>query len=93
MTSPSDTVSQGLSRAAVLPTYARADVTIVRGEGSRVWDDAGREYLDFGTGIAVVGLGHRHPAVTAAAHAQLDALWHASNLYWTGPMLRLAALR
>jgi predicted acetylornithine/succinylornithine family transaminase len=76
----------------VLPTYARADVTVVRGEGSRVWDDTGRSYLDFGTGIAVVGLGHLHPAVTAAAHAQLDRLWHASNLYWTEPMLRLAGL-
>ena len=42
----------------VLPTYARADITIVRGEGCRVWDDAGREYLDFVAGIAVVGLGH-----------------------------------
>ena len=84
------TAGSGLSRATVLPTYARADVTIVRGEGSSVWDEAGRSYLDFGTGIAVVGLGHRHPAVTAAAHAQLDELWHASNLYWTEPMLRLA---
>jgi len=76
----------------VLPTYARADVTIVRGEGCRVWDDAGRSYLDFVGGIAVVGLGHRHPAVTDAAHAQLDELWHASNLYWTEPMLRLAGV-
>ena len=84
-------VSRDLGRAAVLPTYARADVTIVRGEGARVWDDAGRAYLDFGTGIAVAGLGHRHPAVTAAAHAQLDRLWHASNLYWTEPMLLLAS--
>jgi acetylornithine/N-succinyldiaminopimelate aminotransferase len=80
------------SRATILPTYARADVTIVRGEGCRVWDDEGRPYLDFVGGIAVVGLGHLHPAVTAAAHAQLDRLWHASNLYWTEPMLRLAGL-
>ena len=80
------------SRGIVLPTYARADVTIVRGEGCRVWDDEGRQYLDFGSGIAVVGLGHRHPAVTEAAHAQLDRLWHASNLYWTEPMLQLAGL-
>ena len=85
-------MSRGLDREAVLPTYARADVTIGRGEGAHVWDDAGRAYLDFGTGIAVAGLGHRHPAVTAAAHAQLDRLWHASNLYWTEPMLRLASL-
>ena len=87
-----NTVSRGLDRGAVLPTYARADVTIVRGKGCRVWDDTGRAYLDFGGGIAVTGLGHRHPRVTAAAHAQLDALWHASNLYWTEPMLRLAEL-
>jgi predicted acetylornithine/succinylornithine family transaminase len=80
------------SRAALLPTYARTDITIVRGEGCRVWDDDGRAYLDFVGGIAVIGLGHRHPAVTAAAHAQLDELWHASNLYWTEPMTRLAAL-
>ena len=87
MTSPPTT-----DRDRVLPTYARADVTIVRGEGCRVWDDAGRAYLDFGGGIAVTSLGHLHPQVTAAAHEQLDTLWHASNLYWTEPMLRLAAL-
>jgi predicted acetylornithine/succinylornithine family transaminase len=81
-----------LDRAAVLPTYARADVTIVRGEGCRVWDDAGRSYLDFVAGIAVVGLGHLHPAPLAAAQAQLEQLWHASNLYFTEPMLRLGSL-
>jgi acetylornithine/N-succinyldiaminopimelate aminotransferase len=80
------------AREAVLPTYARADVTIVRGEGCRVWDDAGREYLDFVAGIAVVGLGHCAPAPLAAAHEQLDRLWHASNLYWSEPMLQLASL-
>jgi predicted acetylornithine/succinylornithine family transaminase len=76
----------------VLPTYARAELTIVRGQGCRVWDDRGRSYLDFGGGIAVTTLGHVHPAVTSAAHAQLDLLWHASNLYWTEPMLTLASL-
>jgi predicted acetylornithine/succinylornithine family transaminase len=81
-----------LDRNTVLPTYARADLTLVRGKGCRVWDDTGKAYLDFGGGIAVTALGHRHPVVTAAAHAQLDALWHASNLYWTEPMLRLAEL-
>ena len=80
------------SREAVLPTYARAEITVVRGDGCRVWDDRGREYLDFGAGIAVVGLGHCAPAPLAAAHEQLDRLWHASNLYWTEPMLRLATL-
>ena len=78
--------------AALLPTYARADVTLVRGEGCRVWDDAGREYLDFVAGIAVVGLGHLHPAPLAAARAQLERLWHVSNLYYTEPMLQLAGL-
>ncbi len=87
---PSDTVSQGLGR--LLPTYARADLTLVRGEGSRVWDAEGREYLDFGGGIAVVSLGHCHPAPLAAAHAQLERLWHVSNLYRTEPAEQLATL-
>jgi len=86
---PSDTLSQGLQR--LLPTYARADLTIVRGEGARVWDADGREYLDFGAGIAVVGLGHGHPAPLGAARGQLERLWHASNLYRTEPAEELAA--
>ena len=89
-TAPSDTVSQGLGR--LLPTYARADVTFVRGDGSRLWDAAGREYLDFGGGIAVVSLGHCHPAPLAAAQAQLERLWHVSNLYRTEPAEELAVL-
>ena len=88
--SPSDTVSQRLDR--ILPTYARADLTIVDGDGCRVRDANGREYLDFGGGIAVVSLGHCHPAPLAAAHAQLDRLWHASNLYRTEPAEELAEL-
>jgi acetylornithine/N-succinyldiaminopimelate aminotransferase len=76
--------------AAVLPTYARQDVTFVRGEGAWLEDADGRRYLDFVAGIAVVGLGHRHPAPLAAAEAQLRELWHVSNLYWTEPMLALA---
>jgi acetylornithine/N-succinyldiaminopimelate aminotransferase len=86
----SETVSRGLER--LLPTYARASVTIVRGEGCRVWDSDGREYLDFGGGIAVVSLGHCHPAPLMAAQAQLERLWHASNLYRTEPAEELAAL-
>jgi len=79
-------------RDTVLPTYARADITVVRGDGCHVWDDQGREYLDFVAGIAVVGLGHCAPAPLVAAREQLELLWHASNLYWTEPMLRLAGL-
>lgn len=81
-----------LDRSHVLSTYGRADITIVEGDGCRVRDDRGGSYLDFVAGVAVVALGHRHPAVTAAAQAQLGRLWHASNLYWTEPMLRLAGL-
>lgn len=84
--------SLSAARASVLPTYARADITVVRGEGCQVWDDTGRSYLDFVAGIAVVGLGHCAPGPLAAAREQLDRLWHASNLYWTEPMLRLATL-
>jgi acetylornithine/N-succinyldiaminopimelate aminotransferase len=77
--------------APLLPTYARQDVTFVRGEGAWLVDDTGRRYLDLLAGIAVVGLGHCHPAPLAAASAQLAELWHASNLYWTEPMAALAA--
>jgi predicted acetylornithine/succinylornithine family transaminase len=78
--------------SSVMPTYARADVTFVGGEGCRLTDSDGRSYLDFAAGIAVVALGHRHPGPLAAAQAQLDRLWHVSNLYWTEPMTRLADL-
>jgi acetylornithine/N-succinyldiaminopimelate aminotransferase len=78
------------TQSPVLPVYARQDLTLVRGEGTKLYDADGREYLDFLAGIAVVGLGHCHPAPLAAAHAQLDRLWHVSNLYWTGPMVELA---
>ena len=82
--------SGGLER--LVPAYARADLVLVRGEGSRVWDVDARAYLDFGGGIAVVSLGHLHPAPLAAAQAQLERLWHVSNLYRTEPAERLAAL-
>jgi len=81
-----------VTQSSVMPTYARADVTLVEGEGSWVTDSDGRRYLDFAAGIAVVALGHRHPAPLGAAQAQLDRLWHVSNLYWTEPMARLADL-
>lgn len=88
MTAASNSLVQGLER--LLPTYARADLTLVRGDGCRVWDAGGREYLDFGGGIAVVSLGHCHPAPLAAAQAQLERLWHVSNLYRTEPAQELA---
>ena len=78
------------SASALLPTYPPTRVAFVEGDGTRLVDDAGREYLDFAGGIAVVGLGHRHPAPLAAAHAQLDRLWHVSNLYGSEPAAALA---
>ncbi len=77
--------------APLLPAYARYDVSFVRGEGSWLYADSGARYLDLLAGIAVVGLGHCHPAPLAAAEAQLGKLWHVSNLYWSEPMAALAA--
>jgi len=76
--------------SALLPTYPPTRVTFVEGDGVWLTDDTGRRYLDFAGGIAVVALGHRHPAPLAAAHAQLDKLWHASNLFDTEPARALA---
>jgi len=78
-------------QSALLPTYARLDVTFVEGDGAWLVDADGKRYLDLFAGIAVVGLGHKHPAPLAAAQAQLEKLWHVSNLYWTEPMQELAA--
>jgi acetylornithine/N-succinyldiaminopimelate aminotransferase len=74
----------------LLRAYARQDVTFVRGEGSWLEDAEGRRYLDLVAGIAVVGLGHCHPVPLVAARAQLEQLWHVSNLYWSEPMLALS---
>jgi acetylornithine aminotransferase len=75
---------------AVLPTYGPRPVTFVRGEGCRLWDDAGAEYLDLVAGIAVISLGHAHPAPIDAFAAQARVLGHVSNLYWTEPAVALA---
>ncbi len=67
--------------SAVMPTYARADVAFVRGEGSYVFDSEGRKYLDFASGIAVTNLGHNHPSLVAALKKAADGVWHTSNLF------------
>jgi len=74
----------------VIPTYGRFDLDLERGHGTHVWDVQGRDYLDFGGGIAVCSLGHAHPAVTAAVTLQSARLVHTSNLYRTGPQAELA---
>ena len=76
--------------AAVMPTYGRIPVSFVRGEGSYVFDDAGKRYLDGLTGIAVCGLGHAHPKVGAALAEQATTLLHTSNLYRIPSQERLA---
>src|ERR1700704_2622469 len=75
----------------VMGTYTRAPVAFVRGEGSRLWDSEGREYLDFLSGIAVTSLGHAHPAVADALADQARTLTHVSNLYYNDLQHRLAA--
>ncbi|MFA8443531.1 aspartate aminotransferase family protein [Yoonia sp.] len=67
--------------ASVLPTYSRAPLTFVSGEGSWLTEADGRRFLDLGAGIAVNALGHAHPALVAALTDQANALWHVSNLY------------
>ena len=75
------------------PNYgARAPICLVRGDGMRVWDTDGREYLDFGAGIAVTALGHCHPRVTGAIQEASATLLHVSNLYHTAPQIHLAKL-
>jgi acetylornithine/N-succinyldiaminopimelate aminotransferase len=83
-------VTQVATSNRLLPTYARLGVTFVEGDGAWLVDDTGKRYLDLFAGIAVVGLGHCHPAPLAAAQAQLERLWHVSNLYWSEPMSELA---
>ncbi|MGH9115830.1 MAG: acetylornithine transaminase [Acidimicrobiales bacterium] len=75
----------------LMATYAPPPVTFVRGEGSRLWDDAGREYLDFLGGLAVTSLGHSHPAVAEAVCAQARTLLHVSNIFGTEPQREVAA--
>ncbi len=79
-----------IERASVIPSYARFPVEFVRGEGSRLWDVDGEEYLDFLCGISVTSLGHCHPRVVAAVREQVGRLMHTSNLFYTEPAMLLA---
>lgn len=77
-------------QGAVMDTYGTPPLALVRGEGSRVWDADGKEYLDFVSGIAVNALGHAHPAVVRAVSDQIATLGHVSNLYAAEPPVELA---
>ena len=74
----------------MIPSYGEPTLTLVRGEGATVWDDAGRSYVDLVAGIAVNALGHAHPAVVEAVSRQVATLGHTSNLVANEPSLRLA---
>jgi predicted acetylornithine/succinylornithine family transaminase len=77
--------------AHLTPNYARYPVEFARGEGARLWDSGGVEYLDFLAGISVSSVGHCHPAVVAAIREQAGRLLHVGNLFYTEPMSTLAA--
>jgi acetylornithine/N-succinyldiaminopimelate aminotransferase len=81
---------QELERTSVIGSYARQPVEFVRGEGARLWDSEGNEYLDFLCGISVTSIGHCHPRVVEAVREQVGRLMHTSNLFYTEPAMRLA---
>jgi acetylornithine/N-succinyldiaminopimelate aminotransferase len=80
---------QALEARYAMPTYPRAPVEFVRGDGARLWDADGKEYLDFFAGLSVYNAGHCHPRIVAAIREQAGALGGASNLYYTAPAMRL----
>jgi acetylornithine/N-succinyldiaminopimelate aminotransferase len=83
---------QELEHKYYMPTYKRTPLTIVRGQGARVWDEKDKEYLDFIAGWAVNSLGHCHPVVVDAITEQAKILIQASNSCYTIPQLKLAEL-
>lgn len=83
-------VSRSLFDEVMVPNYAPSKIIPVKGEGSRVWDQQGSEYIDFAGGIAVNCLGHCHPALVGALKEQADKLWHLSNVMTNEPALQLA---
>ena len=74
----------------LMKTYRRQPALFVQGSGCRLWDNRGKEYLDFLAGIATCSLGHYHPAVTNAITRQAQQLTHTSNFLLTAPQARLA---
>ncbi|MFY0666124.1 MAG: aspartate aminotransferase family protein [Natronospirillum sp.] len=82
--------NRALFDQVMVPNYSPVSVIPVKGEGSRLWDQEGREYIDLAGGIAVNSLGHCHPELVAALKEQADKLWHLSNVYTNEPALNLA---
>lgn len=83
-------VNRELFDDVMVPNYAPSAVIPVRGQGSRVWDQQDKEYIDFAGGIAVSSLGHCHPALVGALKDQGEKIWHLSNVMTNEPALRLA---
>ncbi|MGI2026264.1 aspartate aminotransferase family protein [Endozoicomonas acroporae] len=83
-------VDRSTFNQVMVPNYAPQAMVPVRGKGSRIWDQEGKEYLDFAGGIAVNALGHCHPALIDALKKQGEELWHLSNVYTNEPALELA---
>lgn len=83
-------ITRALFDEVMTPNYAPAAIVPVRGEGSRLWDQEGRDYIDFAGGIAVTVLGHAHPKLVAALNEQGQKLWHVSNVLVNEPALKLA---
>ena len=79
-----------LGREVLLPVYHQRELILQRGKGARLWDNEGRDYVDFGAGIAVCSLGHCNPELNAALIEQAGKLWHTSNVFYSEPPLRLA---
>lgn len=90
MTDVVSSISRELFDEVMVPCYAPAPFIPVRGEGSRLWDQAGVEYIDFAGGIAVTSLGHAHPRLIDTLTRQAGQLWHVSNVLTNEPALRLA---
>ena len=83
-------ITRALFDEVMVPNYAPAAIVPVRGEGSRLWDQEGRDYIDLAGGIAVTVLGHAHPKLVAALTEQAHKLWHVSNVLTNEPALKLA---
>jgi succinylornithine aminotransferase len=85
------TISRATFDSVMVPVYSPSAMMPVRAQGSRVWDDQGREYIDLTSGIAVNALGHAHPDLVAVLKKQAEQLWHISNVFTNEPALRLAS--
>ncbi|EKU24101.1 acetylornithine transaminase [Xanthomonas graminis] len=90
MTASSAADLLALGQHYYLPIYRPRQLVLERGQGAKVWDSEGRDYIDLSAGIAVCGLGHNDPDLTAALIEQAGKLWHTSNVFYSEPPLRLA---